>query len=138
MWFSQARLIHACYIASAPKLSEARAGAIRKVECLWLNKWLKGKDVIPHTDAAKSYKCKIPGVVHDNVVRCKKKVKIHGKWKWQAPNYVRIVAEGPCSQQSRNSSDRSRLAIPQGSCPNQSGVPCRKCCTASHAPVGEV
>lgn len=53
---------------------------------------LEDKDVILRTDAAKSYKCKIPGVVHDNVVRCKKKVKIHGKWKWQAPNYVRIVA----------------------------------------------
>ena len=76
----------------SPKISEARAGAIRKVECLWLSKWLKGKDVILHTDAAKSYKCKIPGVVRDNVVRCKKKVKIHGKWKWQAPNYVPIVA----------------------------------------------
>ena len=76
----------------SPKMSEARAGASRKVECLWLNKWLKGKDVILHTDAAKSYKWKIPGVVRDNVVRGKKKVKIHGKWKWQAPNYVRIVA----------------------------------------------
>ena len=41
---------------------------------------------------SKSYKCKISGVVHDNVVHCKKKVLIHGKWKWQAPNYVR----NPC------------------------------------------
>ena len=78
-----------------PKMSEARApgpGAIRKVEWTPLaNKWLKDKEVVLHTDAAKSYKCKISGVVHDNVVHCKKKVLIHGKWKWQAPNYVRIV-----------------------------------------------
>ena len=56
------------------------------------NKWLKDKHVILYTDAAKSYKCKIPGVVHDKVIHCKKKVKNGGKWKSQMPNYVRVVA----------------------------------------------
>ena len=78
-----------------PKMSEVRApgpGAIRKVEWTPLaNKWLKDKRVILHTDAAKSYKCQIRGVVHDKVVHCKKKVKTNGKWKWQMPNYVRLV-----------------------------------------------
>ena len=55
------------------------------------NKWLKDKHVILHTDAAKSYKCQIRGVVHDKVVHCKKKVKTNGTWKWQMPNYVRLV-----------------------------------------------
>ena len=78
-----------------PKMSEVRApgpGAIRKVEWTPLaNKWLKDKHVILHTDAAKSYKCQIRNVIHDKVVHCKKKVKTNGKWKWQMPNYVRLV-----------------------------------------------
>ena len=52
-----------------PKMSEAGApgpGAIRKVE--WTPLTNKDKQVVLHTDAAKSYKCKISGVVHDNVV----------------------------------------------------------------------
>ena len=60
----------------SPKMSETRApgpGAIRKVEWTPLgNKWLKNKKIVLHTDAAKSYKCHIPGVVHDNVIHCKK------------------------------------------------------------------
>ena len=44
-----------------------------------------------HTDAAKGYKCKVPGVIHDNVIHAKKRVKKNGKWQWRAPNYVRIV-----------------------------------------------
>ena len=80
----------------SPKMSETRApgpGAIRKVEWTPLgNKWLKNKKIVLHTDAAKSYKCHIPGVVHDNVIHCKKRVKINGKWKWQGPNYVRLVS----------------------------------------------
>ena len=78
-----------------PKMSEARAlgpGAIRKVEWVPLAKtWLQDKQVILHTDAAKSYKCKVPGVIHDNVIHAKKRVKKNGKWQWRAPNYVRVV-----------------------------------------------
>eukprot|EP00438_Fugacium_kawagutii_P028229 Skav214969 [mRNA] locus=scaffold124:285197:286465:- [translate_table: standard] len=78
-----------------PKMSEVRApgpGAIRKTEWLPLaNKWLLEKKVILHTDAAKSYKCRVAGVLHDNVVHCKKRVKINGKWCWRKPNYVRLV-----------------------------------------------
>ena len=56
-------------------------GAIRKVE--WqpiAEKWLKNKQVVLHTDSARSYKAKVPGVVHDNVVHQKKRVKVGGKY----------------------------------------------------------
>ena len=78
-----------------PRMSEKRApgpGAIRKVEWAPLAKtYLQDKQVILHTDAAKTYKMHIPGVVHDNVIHAKKRVKINGKWRWQNPSYVRIV-----------------------------------------------
>ena len=78
-----------------PRMSEKRApgpGAIRKVERAPLAKtYLQDKQVILHTDAAKTYKMHIPGVVHDNVIHAKKRVKINGKWRWQNPSYVRIV-----------------------------------------------
>ena len=48
-----------------PNMSEARApgpGAIRKVEWMPLaKKWLMNKKAILHSDAAKSYKCHVPG-----------------------------------------------------------------------------
>ena len=87
-----------------PKMSEPRApgpGAIRKVEWAPLaNKWLKDKNIILHTDAAKSYKLKLSGIVHHQVIHCKKKMKVNGKWKWQAPNYVRMVSHKVPGQKS--------------------------------------
>ena len=78
-----------------PKESGQRApgpGAIRKVEWAPLaSKWLKDKKLILHTDAAKSYRCKVPGLLHDNVVHCKKRVKVNGKWRWKRPTFVRLV-----------------------------------------------
>jgi len=80
----------------SPALSAARApgpGAIRKVEWKPLaEKWLKNKQLVLHTDAAKSYRMKLPGIIHDNVVHCKKRVKVKGVWKWQLPKYVRLVS----------------------------------------------
>lgn len=79
----------------APKESGQRAlgpGAIRKVEWAPLaSKWLKDKKLILHTDAAKSYRCKVRGLLHDNVVHCKKRVKVNGKWRWKRPTFVRLV-----------------------------------------------
>ena len=78
-----------------PELSQPRApgpGAIRKVEWTPIaNKLLRDKNVILHTDAAKSYKVKVSGVLHDKVVRSKKRVKKNGKWSWKAPCYVKLV-----------------------------------------------
>ena len=59
-------------------------GAIRKVE--WRPLAIKHL----HTDAAKSYKLKVSGVVHDQVRHCKKRVKVKGKWVWKMPTYVKI------------------------------------------------
>ena len=101
------------------------------------------RHVTLHTDAAKVYRCKIPGVLHDEVAHCKKKAKINGKWKWHAPNYVRLVAHKMHGQKApvhckAGTGDRSRLAIPEGPTANQSGLPCRNCCLASKAPLGPV
>ncbi|CAK0871222.1 unnamed protein product [Prorocentrum cordatum] len=44
-------------------------------------KWLKGRNVTFHTDGAKSYKLKQPGVVHDWVVHQKKRKPVNGNKK---------------------------------------------------------
>ena len=53
-------------------------------------KWLANRSVIFHTDSAKAYKMKLPGVLHDSVVHQKKRVKKHGKWEWTKPNFVKM------------------------------------------------
>ena len=65
--------------------SSSRARGHRNVE--WkpiAEKWLQNKKVILHTDAAKSHRARVPGVLHDNVVRCKQRVKVKGKWRSRA------------------------------------------------------
>ncbi|CAE7361836.1 CCR3, partial [Symbiodinium necroappetens] len=60
----------------------------------WLpiaRKYLKGKRVILHTDAARSYTTKVEGVLHDNVVHAKKRILVKGKMCWVRPNYVKAV-----------------------------------------------
>ena len=75
-----------------PVLAQLRApgsGAIRKVEWQPLaKKWLQDRRVVLHTDSAKSYCTRVPGVLHDRVVHKKQRVKIFGKFKWIAPKYV--------------------------------------------------
>ena len=53
--------------------------------------WLKGRNIILHTDSARSYKAKVAGVLHDSVVHQKKRVWKGGKWIWQPPTFVRIA-----------------------------------------------
>eukprot|EP00435_Cladocopium_sp_Y103_P058360 s234_g20.t1 len=63
-----------------PEPSEKRApgpGAIRKVEWESLaSKRLKDRQVILHTDAAKSYKAQVRGMLHGKVIHGKKRVKV--------------------------------------------------------------
>ena len=79
-----------------PKMTVKRApgpGAIHKVDwkpLAW--KHLAHRKVILHTDSAKSYKAKVPGMVHDAVVHAKKKVRKGNKTSWKAPQYVRVVS----------------------------------------------
>ena len=78
-----------------PKLTVKRApgpGAIRRTEWKTLGtKLLKDRKVVLHTDAARSYKAKIAGVIHNKVVHAKKRVKRNGKFIWQHPKYVKVV-----------------------------------------------
>ena len=67
-------------------------GAIKKVHWTKIaNTWLKGRNIILHTDSARSYKAKVAGVLHDSVVHQKKRVWKGGKWIWQPPTFVRLA-----------------------------------------------
>jgi len=48
------------------------------------------RKVILHADGARAYKLKVPDVIHDNVVRKKKLVKIKGKATWVKPHYTKV------------------------------------------------
>ncbi|CAE7227747.1 unnamed protein product [Symbiodinium sp. CCMP2592] len=62
-------------------------GAIKKVHWTKIaNTWLKGRNIILHTDSARSYKAKVAGVLHE-----KKRVWKAGKWIWKPPTFVRIA-----------------------------------------------
>ena len=65
-------------------------GPIRRREWLPIaNKRLKDRQVVLHTDGAKAYKLKVPGVIHDNVVHKKKKICVNGKQRWVRPHYMK-------------------------------------------------
>ena len=80
----------------SPPTTEVRApgpGAVQKVE--WrpiASKHLKGRHIILHTDAARSYTVKVDQVLHDNVVHAKKRKIINGKPTWVRPTYVKVVS----------------------------------------------
>ena len=66
-------------------------GAMRKVDWKPLAaKWLQGRHVILHSDSARSYRLKVPGMLHDAVAHQKKRIKRGAKYVWMKPNYVRI------------------------------------------------
>lgn len=73
------------------KLRAPGPGAVRKVEWQPLaKKWLQNRNIILHTDSAKSYKAAVPGVVHDRVIHQKKRVKVGEKFRWVEPKYVEM------------------------------------------------
>ncbi|CAE7809617.1 unnamed protein product [Symbiodinium necroappetens] len=51
----------------------------------------RGK-VILHSDGARAYKLKVPGVMHCNVVHKKTKVKVNGKVRWMKPLYTKVYS----------------------------------------------
>ena len=66
-------------------------GAIKKKDWRPLaNRFLKKRNIILHTDAARSYKLKVPGVLHDAVVHCNKRVIVNGQPVWVKPRYTRV------------------------------------------------
>jgi hypothetical protein len=78
-----------------PKMTVPRSpgpGAMRKVEWqAFANKHLKDRKVVLHTDGARAYRLKVPGVIHDNVVHQKKLVIIKGKKVWLKPRFVKVA-----------------------------------------------
>ena len=87
----------------SPKLTAKRApgpGPIRLKD--WkkvADKFLRRREVILHTDGARAYKLKIPGVIHDHVVHKKKRVKINGKFTWVKPHYTKVYTHKlPCGK----------------------------------------
>lgn len=67
-------------------------GPIRKMDWKPLaQKHLEGKNVILHTDGAKAYKLRLPGMLHDNVVHQIKKVKIGKRFVWVKPKFSKVV-----------------------------------------------
>ncbi|CAE7826793.1 unnamed protein product, partial [Symbiodinium sp. CCMP2592] len=51
----------------------------------------RGK-VVLHSDGARAYKLKVPGVMHCNVIHKKKKVKVDGKVRWVKPHYTKVYS----------------------------------------------
>ncbi|CAK0894549.1 unnamed protein product [Prorocentrum cordatum] len=54
-------------------------------------KWVHQRNIILHTDGARSYKLKLEGVKHDWVVHAKKRVMVKGKWVWIKPKFTKIT-----------------------------------------------
>ena len=79
-----------------PRLTTPRSpgpGAIRRRD--WepiARKHLLNRSVVLHTDGARAYKLKLPGVLHDNVVHKKKKIQVNGKNAWVRPHYTKICS----------------------------------------------
>ena len=55
-------------------------------------KMLRDRQIILHTDGARSYKLALPGVFHDHVVHKKKRVKVRGKTMWIKPHYTKVCS----------------------------------------------
>ena len=85
-----------CLYRLSPKLTKARSpgpGPIRRADWKPIAKrMLQGRNIILHTDGARTYKFKVQGVLHGNVVRKKKKVTVKGKTAWVKPHYTRICS----------------------------------------------
>ena len=75
-------------------------GAIRKRDWTPIaRRWLARRKVILHTDGARTYRMKIPGVKHDYAVHKRKRAVINGRVVWIKPKFSRvrwhnIAAEG--------------------------------------------
>ena len=86
-----------------PKLTSKRApgpGPTRRKD--WKSvakKYLTDRNVILHTDGARAYKFKIPGVLHHHVTHKKKSVMFKGKATWVKPRNTKIYKHKlPCGK----------------------------------------
>ena len=84
------------HLALTDKTRSRRARGSGQVQVDWkpnAEKWLKDGKVILHTDHARSYKAKVPGVLHDSVVHQQKRVTVGGKLIRQSPNIVELSTQ---------------------------------------------
>ena len=78
-----------------PKKTKKRSpgpGPIRKID--WkpiAMKNLKNRKVVLHTDGARTYLLKVPGMIHDQAIHKAKKAQVNGKTVWIQPKYSKIV-----------------------------------------------
>ena len=88
-----------------PKMTKARApgpGPIQKSDWTPIaTRFLKNKQVILHTDGARTYKLHVPGVLRDNVVHKKKRVLVQGKYTWVKPHYTKVTSHTLCRMVDR-------------------------------------
>lgn len=52
---------------------------------------LQDRQVVLHTDGARAYKIKVPGVIHYNLVHQKRRATHGAKVFWQNPNFTKVV-----------------------------------------------
>lgn len=86
--------------APQTKLRSPGPGAIRLAD--WepfARRRLEGRNIVLHTDGAKAYKLKVPGVLHDHVVHAKKMKVVNGQRVWTKPTFTRVfvhkLPDGP-------------------------------------------
>ena len=91
--------------------------AIRKADWKPLAcRLLMNRNVILHTDSARSNRMKLPGVVHDAVVHKERKVKKNNKWVWLKPmsEFLGIssptVARSPAKQEPKSLTEHGSLS----------------------------
>lgn len=67
-------------------------GPIKKIDWTpFARKRLSGRKVILHTDGARTYKVRVPGVLHDYVVHKKKRVTMGGQHVWLKPKFTKVT-----------------------------------------------
>ena len=90
----------------SPALTGDRApgpGPIRKEEwTTFADQRLANRNIILHTDGARSYRAKVDGMLHDHVVHMKKPVMIEGRRRWLKPFFSKtFVHDLPNGEQVR-------------------------------------
>ena len=86
-----------------PQMTKPRSpgpGPIRKTDWIpFITSRLENRQIILHTDGARSYKAKAPGVIHDVVVHKKKMVTVGGRAVRLKPKFVRLYKHKlPCGK----------------------------------------
>ncbi|CAE7406455.1 unnamed protein product [Symbiodinium sp. CCMP2456] len=75
----------------ATKPNSPGPGPIRKIEWGKIGApLLRDRKVVLHTDGARAYKLRMPGLLHANVVHKKKRVMLKGQVRWIKPHFTKV------------------------------------------------